>query len=314
MRPALAQVAGAGLLWALGASLAGAADADSYDTTKTLPPLHHAVGIPLPEGWKAPERLSLEKDRILRCPTCHGLKDIDKTPFKKIDPRAEGFLRAGPYPKLETFCYNCHVKDQYERPNIHIMRDENGRLLEEHCTFCHEEVHKERDTPRNPGDFKLRQPPEVLCFGCHLRTPHLNAREHQAVKIEDSRIEKRFGARMKRRIEAAEKKHGVLLPLSAAGKVMCPTCHSPHPPGVIDAARNPAGRQVDNADLKTGVRYREHPWRDVVRADKKERLDDWRARSGMPVTVDYGRIDREVLLRLPARDGTLCLACHEFDD
>jgi len=28
----------------------------------------------------------------------------------------------------------------------------------------------------------------------------------------------------------------------------------------------------------------------------------------------YQRLKNEVLLRLPAKDGTLCLSCHEFEN
>lgn len=282
-----------------------AAPADSYETTKELPELHHAVDIALPDDWADPKNLKLGPGRKIECATCHGLKDIKKIPFAKIDTTAKDFLRGGPYPRLETFCYECHDKDDFERPNIHVMLDEKGELKEEHCTFCHEEVHKERDKPLTRTEYKLRMPPEKLCYGCHLRTPHFNALEHQSVKPKE---------KMRDHIKASEKRHGIILPLAESGKLMCATCHSPHQYGVINPGKNPAGKQANDNDPEDRIQYRDHSWNAVYQADKKQRLIEFAKQTGEIVPLEYRRIDREVLLRLPAKNGTLCLACHEFDE
>jgi uncharacterized Zn-finger protein len=277
----------------------------SYETTKKLPDLHHAVDITLPEEWGTPRHLLLKSDRKLRCSTCHGLKDIEKIPYGQIDTKAREFLRGGPYTKLETFCFECHDRDEFERPNIHLMLDENGQLREDHCSYCHEEVLRERDHPLKPEEFKLRLPPDKLCYGCHLKTPHFNAVEHQSARPKDA---------MRRHLRESERRHRIILPLAANGKVMCPTCHTPHQYGVINAEKNPAGRQVHPADLKQGIRYREHSWDAVIRADKQERLVELNRQSKQQLELGYRRIEQEVLLRLPAKNGELCLACHEFEE
>lgn len=277
---------------------------ESYQESRQLPPLHHVVEVPLPETMKMPERLPLRGDRKLRCPTCHGISDIDKLPYRRVDRKAPEFLRGGPYPRLERFCYQCHDEKRFRRPNVHRMVDANGKLKEEHCTYCHEEVHEQRDRPLRRADYRLRLPPEKLCYGCHLKTPHFNAVEHQ---------ESKPPARMRLHMKESQARYGVLLPLSLEGKVMCPTCHTPHQYGVLDAATNPAGKQVANHDLEEGIRYRDHPWDEVIREDKKERLAEWNRNTGEHLELGYRRIEREVLLRLPAQDGTLCLACHQFD-
>jgi hypothetical protein len=276
---------------------------DSYETTQRLPELHHAVGVPLPAEWPDPLGLPLAEGRKLECATCHGLKDIDRVPYARIDPKAEGFLRDGPYPDLHEFCFRCHDRADFERPNIHAMLDPAGKPKEVHCTYCHEDVQRERDEPLRRVDWKLRLPPEKLCFGCHLKTPHFNALEHQAAKPD---------AAMLAHLRDSRERLGVSLPLAADGRLMCPTCHNPHPEGLIDPARNPAGRSVHVPGSDLRIRYVEHPWSAVVRADKRERLEQLAAAGGGPADLDYRRIQREVLLRLPAKDGTLCQACHEF--
>lgn len=94
---------------------------------------------------------------------------------------------------------------------------------------------------------------------------------------------------------------------------MCVTCHSSHPNGVLDK-KLAAAKQVENNDLKEGVSYSKHPWAEVYAADKQSRLDTFNRESGEQLQVQYARINAEVLLRLPAKDGSLCLACHTFTD
>ena len=67
------------MLGALGAGIAAADAGDSYATTKTLPPLHHVIGVVLPEEMRTPKRLPLREDRELRCPTCHGIEAVSYT-------------------------------------------------------------------------------------------------------------------------------------------------------------------------------------------------------------------------------------------
>jgi hypothetical protein len=278
---------------------------ETYERTKKLPDLHHVVGVELPDDMKTPKHLKLRPDRVLRCPTCHGIDDIDKTPYRRVNRKAENFLRGGPYRDLDRFCYECHDEEEFKRPNIHIMVDKNGKAKEEHCTYCHEELHEDRTKPLPAFNYKLRLPPEILCYGCHLKTPHFNAAEHQSVKP---------GEKMKKHMGDSKREQGVILPLSQDGKVMCSTCHNPHQTGVFETAKNPAGKAVTNRDLEEGIVYRdEHPWNAVFQADKKDRLAAFNEKHGERVSLEYRRIEKEALLRLPAKDGTLCLACHVFD-
>lgn len=276
----------------------------TYESTKQLPDLHHAVGMPVPDDWPEPKGLPLGEGRKLECRTCHGMKDMEKRRYDQVDINVPDFLRGGPYPKIEEFCYRCHDRKEFERPNVHAMLDEQGELKKSHCMFCHEEVHKDRDRPLKPTDYKLRLPPEKLCYGCHLKTPHFNALEHQSAKPKEE---------MRKHMKESEQRQGVVLPLGSEGKLMCPTCHTPHQYGVIDPAKNPAGRQANQRNPEDRIRYVEHPWAQVFEADKRDRLAELGRENAQAFKLEYRRIDREVLLRLPAKDGTLCLACHQFE-
>ena len=267
-----------------------------------LPELHHVVGVPIAKTMHPKEALVLGEKQELVCATCHGIEKIDEIPVEKVDRKATNFLKGGPYTTLTDFCYRCHTEKENERPNIHVMLDEQGKIKEQHCTYCHEKALK-RDQVYKPEELKLRVAREAICFGCHLKTPHLNALQHQ-----DKPSEEKL-----KQLHESEKKLGISLPLSNAGKVMCVTCHSPHPNGVIKASL-PAAKQVANNDLKTGVTYEKHLWGAVYASDKQQRLDELERKTGLLQELEYQRIKSEVLLRLPAKDGSLCLACHTFND
>lgn len=273
----------------------------SFRESKRLPDLHHVVDVKLAEGMRPPAGFAL-KDGRLACQTCHGLKEMDRIAYDKVDKDAPNFLRGGPYPELQAFCYNCHAKKEHERPNVHLLFDEHKRIKEENCLYCHEVVHKERDEPKAKSELKLRLPAEKLCFGCHLKTPHLNAVEHQDAKPKPE---------MKKHMEAKAREHKIILPLAEDGRVTCVSCHSPHPEGVMDK-HNPAGAQV-SGDVEKGIAYEQHPWDAVIKEDKRDRYQVLGMQAGEYYALGYQRIKTEVLLRLPAKDGTLCLSCHAFE-
>ena len=267
-----------------------------------LPPLHHVVDVAVPDGMSVPEAFPLSADGHIVCKTCHGIEGIEELPFDEVDRDAPEFHRGGPYRRLTDFCYRCHDEQAYRRPNIHELLDEQGGYDEKACEYCHRKAPDPKQVEIRPDDLKLRLPSRKLCYGCHLKTPHLNALNHQVEPDEE----------MRKRIEQAERAHGVILPLDPDGRITCVTCHTPHPRGVIDPER-PAGKQVADTDLEEGITYREHPWDAVFREDKRERLARMAEEVGTRYTLTYRRLVKEVLLRLPAKDGTLCLACHEFE-
>jgi len=260
-----------------------------------LPPLHHPVGISPPQEMQLPNDFGLDKDGLLQCATCHGIKNIEDMPFDKVDVKAKHFFNGGPYQKLTDFCHRCHKSAQ--RLNIHKMYNV-GKIDKKNCDYCHLEI-PEPDNP--PEKLEFRLPKNKLCWGCHLKTPHLNALTHNR-KVSDE---------MLRIIEAAEKEHKVILPLDAENRVICITCHTAHEAGVL-ASYSASGKQVIGGDVTKGVIYRPHVWDKVYQADKKERISELNLKNNPQLA--YQQLEQEVLLRLSAKTGTLCRACHRFKD
>ena len=268
-----------------------------------LPPFHHIVHVKPSQLKDIDKALKLGDEGELVCKTCHGLKDIAKTPIDKVDTTAADFLNGGPYRPLTNFCYRCHDKETNSRENIHILLDQHGDIKKQACEYCHEEV-PDRDKALKISELKLRLPIEILCYGCHLKDPHFNSVEHQLKPETDD---------MLKHLKKMRQQKNIFMPLTAKNEVTCVTCHTPHQRGVIDVNK-PAGKQVDNTDLKEGVHYQDHPWAAVVNADKALRLDELNQTLNTEIQLNYQRLDKEVLLRLSAKNGELCLMCHTFKD
>jgi len=284
------------LLMCIGSSFALAIELDRIGE------LHlHPVDIKVPENIKPPKDFPLNSGDTLTCNTCHSVEGLKETPLEEINKEAADFLRGGPYSNITEFCYRCHQKKDYKARNIHKMFDDKGLLNKELCATCHKET-PDPEKVRDIRDVKFRLPPEKLCIGCHLKTPHLNALNHQQKPTE----------KMKKVMEQTKREKGIILPLDSKGRIMCVTCHAPHERGVVKTDR-PASKQVADADVEEGVVYKKSRWSKVFRADKRERLEDLAGDTGKKFLLDYLEIQKEVLLRLPAKDGSLCLACHNFE-
>jgi len=267
-----------------------------------MPAMHHLFGIKPSTEISIPDTFPLNKKKQIDCQTCHGIKEMKEQDFKKIDKQDDDFFREGPYETLTEFCYRCHDTKQYQRNNIHKMLDTNGKIIKNTCLYCHEETPDTEQKEFKMADLKLRLPPQNICYGCHLYTPHFNAQTHQ----------KKPDKEMKKRINKYEQDHKIIIPLSDDGKITCITCHSSHQINVINQQK-PAGKQIVNNDLDKGVTYSKHPWNKVFTEDKKNRLNKLNQETDKKYTLSYQRIEREILLRLPAKDGKLCLVCHEFE-
>ena len=259
-----------------------------------LPPLHHPVGISPPQEMQLPNEFKLDKDGLLQCRTCHGIKDIADLPFAEVDVKADNFFNGGSYQQLTDFCYRCHEKSA-QRLNIHKMYN-LGKIDKKNCDYCHVETPEPDDPPKQ---LEFRLPKEKLCWGCHLKTPHLNTLTHNR-KVSDE---------MLKIIQASEQKYEVILPLSIDNKVICITCHTTHEIGVLNTA---SGKQVLGGDVDKGAIYHPHAWDKVYQADKKQRIAELNINQNPKLT--YQRLEQEVLLRLSAKNGILCRACHQFKD
>ncbi|MGD9171717.1 MAG: hypothetical protein PVI97_16970 [Candidatus Thiodiazotropha sp.] len=284
-------------------ALSGMSEISQADEDYSMPALHHPVDIAVPGSMRIPAELSLGAQDQLVCKTCHGVEDLKHIPLDEVDVDAPDFLNLGPYQDLTEFCYLCHDKKGHERYNLHQMLNEQGEIDDRGCIYCHTDSPDPRK-PYEASELEFHLAREKLCFGCHLKTPHLNALNHQTEPSDEIR-------RVMRR---AERKYEVKLPLGDQGNIICITCHSPHQSGVIDPGI-PAGKVVEEHPVKDGIVYRRTAWSKVFAKDKAQRLEELTARGqGKPGLPEYLRVEKEILLRLPAKDGTLCLSCHEFED
>lgn len=269
-----------------------------------LPVMHHLVDIKPSDAVSIPESFPLNKDGLITCKTCHAIKDIGNIPHEDINKNDKSFFREGPYTNFSNFCYRCHDKTTYPRLNVHKLLDEKGKIIKSQCLYCHEKTLDPEKTIAFQ-DIKFKTDIEKLCYGCHLDTPHLNAINHHK-KPEKEMLE---------RIKQYEQENNMIFPLDRQGRIMCSTCHNPHQQGVI-ADDKTASQQVANADLDTGISYYEKDhWEAVYQADKQARLSELNKNLETTATIQvhYKRIKTEVLLRLPAKDGSLCKVCHKFE-
>lgn len=272
-----------------------------------LPPLHHPVGIKLPASMDLPEKFPLGKQKELVCDTCHGINNIEKIPLQKVNTQASNFLRNGPYPSLLDFCSNCHQstlkQKNMQRFNIHQMLDKQGKIIEKNCTYCHASV-PDPATVKDWHTLRFHLPPEKLCLGCHLKTTHLNTLSHQL----------KPSNKVLKQLQKTEKQKHIILPLDKQGRMMCVTCHTPHQHGVIEESRA-GGKQVHQTSVEEGIQYgKENRWSRVFKADKKQRLATMQRLNKKIKLPEYRPIKKEILLRLAAKDGQLCQACHKFKD
>jgi len=110
---------------------------------------HHPVGVPVPPSMRLPAAFETDSRGRLVCSTCHGVERLDELPVDEVDPEAPNFLRGGPYPRLERFCFRCHDEENYQRNNIHLQLNDQGELRKSTCTYCHREVPDRRKPPRS---------------------------------------------------------------------------------------------------------------------------------------------------------------------
>jgi len=280
------------ILFTLASSNSFAVERLSHHVNNIVP----SSSITIPKDWPL-------TDNKLSCVSCHSDKDIADKKTEKIDKKAKNFLRGGPYPNLQLLCQNCHQTDDYQAQNIHQMLNREGKIKKDNCLYCHDKQPETNDEKHQSlpikQQAKLRLPKEKICLGCHLKAPHLNALEHQVEVDED----------MQKHIKQIEQSKHISLPLSDKQQVICISCHSPHQRGVL-TINSPKGKQVADQDLTRGTHYQDHPWNNIVQRDKRDRL---KALSpALEQSFIYQQIQHEVLLRLPAKNGELCLACHTF--
>lgn len=258
----------------------------------------HPVGGSAGDRVVIPAGFPLDVEDKITCRTCH-----DHTPACQRRDRkdATNLLRPAPAPvtgepELLSFCYSCHLREDIEGYNPHERQLHNGEIEPRRCLFCHSRVLDPREELEN-REYHLRKEMSVICIGCHLLTPHAGAAEHL-----ERPSDKTLAA-----MQEAQRELGVVFPLDEKGRVACATCHNPHESAIFPVG-HPAGVRYDEEELPPEVvrKYEELAVTDQpVRRSFRLGVPDFRAKL-RPVS----ELKPERNMRLPARDGTLCAACH----
>jgi hypothetical protein len=179
----------------------------------------HPTDIPPSPGIKErlPSDLPLENGKVT-CLTCHDIFLQCRKQLFKTDS-----VRGAPYPARTDFCFQCHLKGDYEQANPHHEIDQRGEIVPDTCLVCHPEKPDEKNTTIK--DVKFIGDVEGICCGCHhISGNHSGDHDHIGVLPSEKGL---------KRIKVMEEKFNTILPLDEGGKMTCVTCHNPHDKGVI---------------------------------------------------------------------------------
>ncbi|MFH0926420.1 MAG: cytochrome c3 family protein [bacterium] len=149
----------------------------------------------------------------LTCTTCHLLKCKGGGDNPK-------FLRGGPYTKRTDACLMCHVREEYQAKSPHRLVGDDGKIIQDSCTYCH--TFEINGIKR----FGYKAPFKFYCIGCHPNKEkgHPLGGNHTGVFIDT--IWK--NAQSAYRLDTKEEGTLEIFPLTMSGRIMCSTCHDPH--------------------------------------------------------------------------------------
>lgn len=195
----------------------------------------HPVRIKPSHHVRIPDDMPLQ-DGILTCATCHNsLLQVGCVPTDKKTETNLLFLQ-GKQKTRTSFCFLCHFEETYKLLNPHEQIDEEGKIQEETCLFCHSSI----PDVKYLGPEKVRfvvQNPDAYCIGCHhgFTRKHPAGIDHLAIPSE----------KIQATLETSIQRIGVELPLYN-GKIVCATCHNPHETGVIKFSAAATGTKREN--------------------------------------------------------------------
>lgn len=190
----------------------------------------HPVDIKPSQEKKAeiPAELPLQNGKIT-CLTCHDI--YWQCQKRRVDKNS---LRGKRFPKRSDFCFKCHDKGSYRMLDIHSQLNAEGKIIVDKCLYCHTD--KPDENRVRYEDVKFIGNLEMICQRCHvIRGNHAGNVNHLVKPSPNALV----------RMQAMEKKFGIILPLDENGQLTCITCHNPHGKGVI-RAESPAAKGADS--------------------------------------------------------------------
>ncbi len=213
----------------------------------------HPVGMPPSAAIKEnmPPDLPLAEGKIT-CNTCHAIA-MQCNAGQQTRRSNKQFLRFYSPKSRTALCYQCHKKTDYERLSPHRQLDENGKIIEVKCLYCHKfkpdekTATLEKQRSDTPGTVEFVAELSTLCFRCHFRQTkqHIITVNHLLVKPPP---------KIRANMRLSEKMRWIILPLDDAGSLTCATCHNPHERGVIPAASPGAKGASEKSRLRVTLK------------------------------------------------------------
>ncbi|RMF85309.1 MAG: hypothetical protein D6744_01625 [Planctomycetota bacterium] len=155
------------------------------------------------------------------------------------------------------YCATCHIGESGGmRFSPHRQRDEQGRIRDDACFFCHTIRPEIPPDGRRRFDPKLRVDTSDLCLNCHRPHWDLSPRGHVdrpvTPRILDWMLRNERAGRAARPADEQRTRPAVL-PLGRQA-VTCYTCHNPHYPGLFPPGSELGARATNPSDRAAALR------------------------------------------------------------